>query len=240
MHTCIYILIAVFISSYATAQADRDIVFLSIAKPDPEGAKKLGTIKIDGKIRQGCYYTATMNEAKRLAHEKGGNIIKLTRFDYPGYRFPCYRLAADIYHKQDISGYVTYETNIDSLKRQLIPPGANYSLLCIYRTKINQGNMPFDIYMEKPSGQKFFLCTVKFGSLYAFKLTDTGPVRFQANVFRGSLPLNLQHGEIYFLKTDVALGNLGTTLGLYFVDTYQGAHEFGIPELLQEIKKFKN
>jgi hypothetical protein len=85
------------INSYAPLDYKEDVLVLGLHTPVPEGAEKIGTVKIgDTGFTMVCGWNTVIDKAKMEARKAGGNAIKITQHKTPDIISSCHRITADI------------------------------------------------------------------------------------------------------------------------------------------------
>ncbi|WP_341843063.1 hypothetical protein [Chitinophaga caseinilytica] len=207
------------------ASSDSLIVILQEKDPVPEGATRVGAIRIkDGGFKSRCGYDQTLEEAREKARTLKGNLIKITELKPPDNWSTCYRLRADVYHHDGLADIVAaQQAEAAAAIRTMLPDTASYALLCVYRPKTGVGTLvQYNLHVNDS-----VVCRVKRGGSYMIKLHTMGQTQIWARTeSRAEVSADIQPGKVYFLKCGIGMGAFVGRPQFYLMNTTQGMSEF--------------
>lgn len=211
----------------------QDVLIVDEEHMAPEGSVLLGNIKIwDGGLKFNCSYNTVMQDARTRALEMGGNIVKITTLKAPDAWSTCYRLKAEIYLSDKLSAMAMPSAYEDSVKRSLIPQGANYSYLYIY----SAGSMSMRYKLYDETGN--VVCTVGPNSIHKIKVSQAGRMVLSAKTeVERTVSIDIQPGELYYLRCDASLGVVAGRPELDQVSTRLGTAELSY--MIEDRKKIE-
>jgi hypothetical protein len=91
------------------------VAFLDIQHKVPEGAKKIGDARFqDSGFSTDCDFNSNLIKARKMAREKGANIVKITETKAPDLWSLCYRIKVEFYHSDtDVTKIPQYQIQIN-------------------------------------------------------------------------------------------------------------------------------
>lgn len=91
------------------------VAFLDLHHAVPEGAKKIGNAHFqDSGFSTDCDFNSNLIKARKIAREKGANIIKVTEKKTPDLWSSCYRIKVDFYFSEkDVTKIPQYQLQIN-------------------------------------------------------------------------------------------------------------------------------
>jgi len=91
------------------------VVFLDIQHSVPKDAEKIGSAHFqDSGFSTDCDFNSNLIKARKLAREKGANVIKVTEKKVPDLWSTCYRIKVDFYYTtSDINTIPQYKLQIN-------------------------------------------------------------------------------------------------------------------------------
>ena len=91
------------------------VAFLDIEHKVPEGAKLIGNARFqDGGFSIDCDFNSNLIKARKIAREKGANIVKVTEKKTPDLWSSCYRIKIDFYYSEaDVTKIPQYQLQIN-------------------------------------------------------------------------------------------------------------------------------
>lgn len=223
----------------AFAQALNDtaeVLVLKTGEVLPEGAKQMGDIKVlDGGFKIKCGYDRTIEQAKEKARKKGANIILITELKAPDSKSTCYRLRGDVYYAENITGYTPVSSSaFDSTMHAILPPDADYAVVCVYRPKGGTGVL---VHYNLNVGDSAD-CRMWNGSKYSVKIFKPGPLTIWAQTeTKEELTIDVQPGKVYFVKCSVKMGAFWGRPKFVEVDAHFGLPEFNAVEMKGDPEK---
>ena len=88
-----------FESSEKPLTIEDPVAFLDVHHAIPEGAKKIGNARYqDSGFTTDCDFNSHLTKARKLAREKGANLVKVTEKRTPDIWSLCYRIKVDFYY----------------------------------------------------------------------------------------------------------------------------------------------
>jgi hypothetical protein len=91
------------------------VVFLDIHHSVPKDAEKIGSAHFqDSGFSTDCDFNSNLIKARKLAREKGANVVKVTEKKVPDLWSTCYRIKVDFYYTtSDINTIPQYKLQIN-------------------------------------------------------------------------------------------------------------------------------
>ena len=78
---------------------DDKVALLDLNNEIPEGAKKIGNARFgDSGFSTDCNFNTNLISARKIAREKGANIVKVVKKSTPDLWSTCYRITVDFYY----------------------------------------------------------------------------------------------------------------------------------------------
>ena len=223
--TCFFMAAILFFGTFNTPAQNRpgSIIVLPVKMAVPEGAKKLGAIKLgNNATATNCDYEALINNAKEKASAMGGNMVKITHLIAPAFIGKCYKIEADVYYVNNLPHYKTGPSGNNTVTGR---QDNNYALLCIYRLKDTIAfATPYKVHLNNDS----VICTVKSKSRDSVKLYDQDTVTLWAETEkRQELKLDVKPGATYYIRCGLTMGEIRMVPVLDLMDKDTGEKEYG-------------
>ena len=207
------------------AQSDDNVLLLQPNDAVPPAARKLDkAIKvIDQGFKINCTYEDIVSEAKMKVRKAGGNILKVNTWRVPNSLSTCYGLKGEAYFTDDLAGLRrSIAQRADSIERSLVPDGARYAMLYVYRPNGIGPLVSYNLHLGDS-----IICRVRNEKYYAIRLDKEGPANLWTRTeVRVDVPIDIHFGKVYFLKCGV---NMGAFVGhpmMRFVDPKVGIDQF--------------
>lgn len=91
------------------------VALLDVQHTVPAGAKKIGNARYqDSGFTTDCDFNSHLTKARKLAREKGANIVKVTEKKTPDLWSLCYRIKVDFYYDEaDVTKIPQYKLQIN-------------------------------------------------------------------------------------------------------------------------------
>lgn len=196
----------------------KSIAVLGVSEPAPVGALKLGTLKIgDSGFSTSCGWERVLDEARGAASKAGGNLVKITSHDPPGFASSCHRISAEILRVD--SGMIA---NVS--KSRLVPVDTTweYAMLYIYRPGGLGPLVSYNLHLGDS-----LICRVVNKSTFELKLNQEQSTTLWARTeSRSEVPLDIRFGHTYYLRCTVGMGAFVGHPKLELVDPLTGKIEY--------------
>jgi len=202
---------------YALDQS-RSIAVLGVSEPVPEGAHKLGAVKIgDSGFSTSCGWERVLAEARGAASKAGGNVVKITSHDPPGFASSCHRITAEILRVD--ADMITHVST-----SQMVPVDTTwkYAMLYVYRPRGLGPLVRYNLHLGDS-----LLCRVINKSTFEIKLNQEQSTTLWARTeSRSEVPFDIRFGNAYYLRCTVGMGAFVGHPKLELVDPLTGQIEY--------------
>lgn len=202
---------------YAIAPG-RPIEVLGVAEPIPEGAIKLGTVKIgDTGFSTSCGWERVLAEAKNEARKAGGDLIKITAHEPPGFASSCHHISAVLLWADS-----TIMAGVAKRREATVDSTWDYAMLYVYRSGGVGPLVSYNLHLGDS-----MICRVKNKSTFEIKINQEMRTNLWARTeARSEVPLDVRFGHSYYLRCAVQMGAFVGQPFLELVDPVTGKFEY--------------
>lgn len=196
---------------------DQQINLLSQTDPLPSNAAKIGEVKVtDSGASTNCDLELVLDYAKYEARKIGGNLLKITHHQPPGFHSSCHQIEADIYR---VDGSEIYSGNDPITADTSSVESLDYALLYVFRPKSNNGSL---VRYNLHFGDSM-IYRVKNSTREVFKIRKKGLNRIWAKTESlAEVGIDIEFGKEYFLQCGIVGGIMVGRPELELVDKRTG------------------
>lgn len=199
-------------------EATGTIGILGVADPIPAGAVVLGSVKVgDTGFSTDCGWERVLAEARLAARNAGGNVLKLTVHEPPGFASSCHRITASILRvdRTTLSGPgLSNEAAIDTTW--------DHAMLYVYRPGGLGALVSYNLHLGDS-----LICRVTNKSTFAIKIEREMRTTLWARTeARSEVAFDARFGHSYYLRCTVAMGAMVGHPFLELVDPSIGRLEY--------------
>lgn len=198
---------------------DEEVIVLQIGEAVPEGAVKIGKVKIgDTGFTTNCKYEVVLEKAKLEARKNGGNILKIIEHQPPSILgSSCHRITAEILKVEDIS---SLQTTKEEKKEELLD--IDHAIFYVYRPSGLGPLVSYDLNLGNKT-----LCRVNNKFKDKIKVYSDGLNTLWAKTeSKVELPIDVQIGKEYYIRCGVKMGVFVGRPSIEIVDKYIGESEY--------------
>jgi len=198
VHSCSPKITSSFVNSLPPLDYQEEVVVIPENGEVPPDLVEIGTIKVgDTGFTVDCDYETVLNALKLEARKHGGNVVKITSHQLPGYMgSSCHRLSGTVYRAEDPS----------SLAELVIPEEEKsdnpFAELYIYRPTSTGFMVSYDLYLDDS-----VIYRVGSRSRTKVRIFKEGNATLWAKTeSKATLPIDLEHGREYYIQCDLGIG----------------------------------
>lgn len=200
---------------------NNDVVVLPKQVAAPDGAQKLGRIKMgNNSTSMHCDYEELVRDAKEKARAMHGNVVKITKLIEPSFIGKCYKIEADVYLASDIS---QYKAGI-AVSKNLTPANSNYAIVYLYRLRDTLATLTsYNVHLNNDS----VVYCAKRRSADSVRLYKEGTITLWGETDkRTELKINVKFGETYYVRCGLIKGEIRMYPVLELADNDLGSDEY--------------
>jgi hypothetical protein len=189
------------------------VVLLEKNQPLPDGAQKIGTVRVgDSGFSVDCGWDVAIEHARVEARAAGGNALRIIKHTKPNGGSTCDRITAEIYKLDSniVQKLMEEQTTVVDSK------------LYIYRESGQGALVGFNLYLGDS-----LLCRVKNNSKHEIKVKQAGNLKLSAATeSEYSLPILIEPGKEYYIRCLVTMGAFVGRPKMYLIDRPIGKAEY--------------
>lgn len=195
---------------------DQQINLLSQTDPLPSNATRIGEVKVtDSGASTNCDLELVLDYAKYEARKIGGNLLKITHHQPPGFQSSCHQIEADIYR---VDGAQVDDGQNWSVNDTMLADSVDYALLYVFRPQGNGSLVGYNLHFGDS-----MIYRVKNNSREVFKIRKKGLNRIWAKTESlVEVGIDIEFGKEYFLNCGVTGGIMVGRPELELVDKRTG------------------
>lgn len=188
------------VSNLQPLGAEDEVVVVDLDGTVPESAVFLGTVKIGDTgftATKNGTYDAVIGLAKEKARQAGGNVVLITRHQFPDRQYTIHRIQADVFRVD--------EADLSLLDKPIVfSDHPDYAIVYIYRPYGLGSMVSYDVYVNDTKVYKAGEKTKAEVKIY-----EAGDYELWARTeSRTDIPLVVELGGEYFVRCTVGMGIL--------------------------------
>lgn len=202
---------------YQPLASDARVLILEESDKMPSNTESLGIVKIyDSGMSTNCGYETVIEKAKIEARKIGGNVIKIQEHIKPNFLgSSCHQITAHILKIESFNQLVYDVTKEDLLD-------IDYAILNVYRSSGVGALVNYKLRLGDS-----ILCKVKNNFKTTLHIKREGMNTLWAKTeSKVEIPVNFEHGRIYYLRCGLKMGAFVGRPKLELVDNITGKLEF--------------
>jgi len=194
--------------------------------PVPPNCRLIDKVSVrDMGFKLNCGREKVLLEAKVKVVNKGGNILKITRWKKPSaLGSTCYQVWGEAYFADDVAAVKQAIDSIpDTVTHNLINENADYAILYIYRPRAYVGSLlRYVVHLDDED-----ILTVANGTFDTVRIYKEGPASIWATIeTRSEQTLDIRFGKAYFIRCEVGTGVWAGRPNIFFVSPNRGYKEY--------------
>ena len=204
--------------SYPTLDYRQNVLVIDEGESVPVHSELLGFVKLgDTGFSTHCNYELAVDKAKLEARKIGGNAIRIVDHRTPSFfTSSCHRITAEILKVKGLNKSWISKNNISNSSND------EFATLSIYRFDGGGVWLSYDVFLDDS-----LICTVGNRFRTKVKLKTEGNYSLWLNTeHKTEIPLNIEFGKEYFVRTSMLMNKFNGQPELKIVDSESGKSEY--------------